>query len=575
MKAALANSAWLAGCLPALARFRRATKRVAETQSSILRRTLAANQDTEFGREHRFGSVTTVADYQSLVPLCDYESCSPDILRIAAGERNVLTSEPVRLFEPTSGSSGAQKWVPYNRALQREFQAGIRAWIADLFLHEPGVLGGEAYWSVSPALTVQRKTAGGIPIGFEEDADYVGAWQKGLVNSLMAVPSEVRKIRDVDAFRYVTLLFLLRNRNLRLISVWNPAFLTMLLAPLQNCADTLIADLKLGTISVQSEIPQILRHKFVADPWRAEEVRSALKAADPAAIHQQLWPRLCVVSCWSDANSEAAAKALAGLFPQAWLQAKGLLATEGFVSFPLHGHQGSALAISSHFLEFLPVNEAGHRDFERPQLAHELDLGQRYAVVLTTGGGLYRYQLQDVVEVMTRLGDCPTIRFVGRLGCVSDWFGEKLNEVHVAGILRDVFNRVGISPAFAMVACDPDSSKPGYTLFIESQTTLETLHQARLAVEERLRDNFHYNYARNLGQLAELRVFRTSDGAETYLKSKMANGQRGGDIKPTALDRGGQWSRIFRGEFLGEAVQHSAAHGVISDWNVPLLSYHS
>src|SRR5207248_7636752 len=133
-----------------------------------------------------------------------------------------------------------------------------------------------------------RKTAGGIPIGFEEDADYVGAWQKGLVNSLMAVPSEVRKIRDVDAFRYVTLLFLLRNRNLRLISVWNPAFLTMLLAPLQNCADTLIADLKLGTISVQSEIPQILRHKFVADPWRAEEVRSALKTADRAAIHQQL-----------------------------------------------------------------------------------------------------------------------------------------------------------------------------------------------------------------------------------------------------------------------------------------------
>ena len=560
MKAALSNSAWLAGCLPALARFRRATKRVAETQTSILRRTLAVNEDTEFGREHRFSSVTTVADYQSLVPLCDYESCSPDILRIAVGERNVLTSEPIRLFEPTSGSSSAQKWIPYNQALQREFQAGIRAWIADLFLHEPGVLGGEAYWSVSPALTVQRKTAGGIPIGFEADADYVGAWQKSLVDSLMAVPSEVRKIRDVDTFRYVTLLFLLRNRNLRLISVWNPTFLTMLLAPLQNCADTFVGDLKFGTISVQSEIPQILRHKFAADPRRALEVRSALKAAGPATIHQQLWPRLCVVSCWCDANSGAAAKALARLFPQARLQAKGLLATEGFVSFPLHAHQGSALAICSHFLEFLPVNEAAQCDFERPQLAHRLDQGQRYAVVLTTGGGLYRYQLKDVVEVVTRLGNCPTIRFVGRLGCVSDWFGEKLNEVHVAGILRDVFNRVGISPAFAMVACDPDSSKPGYTLFIESQATLETLHQARLAVEQRLSDNFQYNYARNLGQLAELRVFRTCDAAEIYLKSKIANGQKAGDIKPMALDRGGQWTSVFRGEFLDEAVPQSAAY---------------
>jgi hypothetical protein len=559
MKAPLANSAWFAGCLPALARFRRATKRVAETQSSILRRTLAANQETEFGREHRFGSVKTIADYQNLVPLCDYESCSRDIQRIAAGERNVLTSEAVRLFEPTSGSSGAQKWIPYNRALQREFQAGIRAWIADLFLHEPGVLGGEAYWSVSPALTVQRKTAGGIPIGFEEDAAYVGALQRGLVDSVMSVPSEVRKIRGVDAFRYVMLLFLLRNRNLRLISVWNPAFLTMLLSPLQNWADMFVADLKLGTISAQWEIPHILRHKFAADPRRAEEVRSALKAADPAAMHQQLWPRLCVLSCWSDANSETAAKALAGLFPQARLQAKGLLATEGFVSFPLYGHQGSALAIASHFLEFLPVNEAGHCDFERPQLAHELDPGQRYAVVLTTGGGLYRYQLQDVVEVVTRLGDCPTIRFVGRLGCVSDWFGEKLNEAHVAGILHEVFRRVEISPAFAMLACNAADPKPAYILFIESQACPKTLHKTRVEVEKRLRENFHYNYARDLGQLGELQLFRTSGAAETYLQSKIANGQKAGDIKPTALDGGGQWSRAFRGEFLSDAVPQSAA----------------
>jgi len=111
-----------------------------------------------------------------------------------------------------------------------------------------------------------------------------------------------------------------------------------------------------------------------------------------------------------------------------------------------------------------------------------------------------------------------------------------------------------------MLACDAAAPKPGYTLFIEAQAALETLHQARVAVDKRLRENFHYNYARDLGQLAELRLFRTSDAAETYVRSKIANGQKAGDIKSTALDRGGQWAHIFRGEFLDEAVGQSAAH---------------
>ena len=345
MNAAVANSAWFAGCLPWLLRFYRATKRVEETQTTILRRILAANKDTEFGRKHGFSRIASPAEYQRRVPLCDYESCSREIQRMASGEINVLASDPVRLFEPTSGSSRAAKWIPYNRALQREFQAGIRAWIADLFLHQPGLLGGEAYWSVSPSLPAQPQTSRGIPIGFREDAEYLGAWQKGLVDAVMAVPSEVRQIRDVDTFRYVTLLFLLGCRNLRLISVWNPTFLSMLLSPLDSCGQTLVSDLRLGTISVQREIPQLLRRKFVADPGRAEEVRAALEAHDRAGMYQQLWPGLRVVSCWGDGNSRAAAKALGALFPKAFLQAKGLLAIEGFVSFPLEGLEGILVEI--------------------------------------------------------------------------------------------------------------------------------------------------------------------------------------------------------------------------------------
>lgn len=560
MKAAVANSLWLAGCLPALARFHRATNSVADTQSSILRRILSSNENTEFGRHHRFSEIKTVSDYQRRVPLSDYESFSSFIQRTASGEKNVLTKAAVRLFEPTSGSSGSEKWIPYNRPLQREFQAGIRAWIADLFLQEPSLLNGGAYWSVSPVLTEQRRTPGGIPIGFEEDAAYVGAWQKALVDSVMAVPSAVRQIRDIETFRYITLLFLIRTRNLRLISIWNPTFLSLLVEPLRTWADAIAYDLSRGTISAKSEIPQILRSKFSADARRAEEVRAALKAEEPAAIQQQLWPKLQILSCWGDANSEGPAKSLARLFPRAKLQAKGLLATEGCVSFPLQGHDGSALAICSHFMEFLPLDDGGRCDFAQPKLAHELDRGQRYSVVLTTGGGLYRYHLQDVIELVGRLRDCPMICFVGRLGSVSDWFGEKLNEAHVARILRAVFQSFCLSPEFAMVAFDAVAAKPGYVLFIESKAAAEVLNEAVVFIERALRENFHYNYARDLGQLAALRLFCVKDAAEAYLKKKMNEGQKAGDVKPTALDRGGNWASIFREECAKDRVLKTVTH---------------
>src|ERR1019366_4759713 len=98
-------------------------------------------------------------------------------------------------------------------------------WIADLFGHSPGLLAGRAYWSVSPIGGDRKKTAGGIPIGFDDDTSYVGGWQRHLIKAVMAAPDSVRFAADTDTFRYATLLSLARARDLRLISVWNPTYL--------------------------------------------------------------------------------------------------------------------------------------------------------------------------------------------------------------------------------------------------------------------------------------------------------------------------------------------------------------
>ena len=79
-----------------------------------------------------------------------------------------------------------------------------------------------------------------------------------------------------------------------------------------------------------------------------------------------------------------AAQALPGLrryFPTTPLQGKGLLATEGVVSFPLWGQPAPVAAVTSHFLEFEALEDDGHP----VRLLHELREGAAYAPLLAWG----------------------------------------------------------------------------------------------------------------------------------------------------------------------------------------------
>jgi hypothetical protein len=543
---ALANSLWLSACLPEYWRFRRAVLRVADEQTNVLRGIIAANAGAEFGRMHGFRSIDSVEDYQKQVPVRDYDGHEEWITRTANREKDILTSEPVRLFEPTSGSTAASKLIPYTATLQQQFRCAIHAWIADLFLHSASLLNGCAYWSVSPAATTTGCTEGGIPIGFDDDAAYLGGWQQRLVESVMAVPSVLSRCSDLDTFRYLTLLLLVRCRNLKLVSIWNPTFLSVLVDCLPQWGDEIAHDIEHGTISRQSDIglhlPQPRR-----DPQRARELRSALRNKTAAERHAQLWPDLRLISCWTDANAASPARVLQSKFPQSHMQGKGLLATEGVVSFPLYRRPGGALAVRSHFFEFLPLEPSGETG--PPRLAHELEDGQQYAVVITTGGGLYRYKLGDLIEVVGNFHQCPLIRFVGRQQHISDWFGEKLNEAHVATVLHEAFDECGISPFFAMLACDTRPAA-GYVLYIEAEAPDEVLDCAARSIDEALCSNFHYSYARRVGQLAPLAVFRATNAAASYLANAIQRGQRAGDVKPVALDPRDIWSKIFPGHFV-------------------------
>jgi hypothetical protein len=152
-------------------------------------------------------------------------------------------------------------------------------------------------------------------------------------------------------------------------------------------------------------------------------------------------------------------------------------------------------------------------------------------VLITTGGGLVRYDLGDQVKVVAP----GAIEFVGRRGQVSDLCGEKLNEVFVGGIIEQVAERIGLG-GFAMLA--PEwGSPPRYLLFAKSTRVGE----AASSIEAALRESFHYDYCRRLGQLDPVEGIRVSGPETDYLRGCEALGQRVGDVKPTYLRRELDW----------------------------------
>lgn len=530
VRATAANLAWLTSSAPAWRQFKHGVRHPAEAQDQVLQRFLRRNADCAYGRQYGFREIKTYREFAARIPLVEYEAVAPWIRRIQGGERAVLTVDRVTHLVPTSGSSGARKLIPFTASLQQSFNAAIGPWLVDLWQRHPALALGPAYWSITPAGTEREKENSAVPIGFEDDSDYLGGFRKRWVETVLAVPSALGGIHEMDTFRYVTLLCLLREPDLRLISVWHPSFLTLLLDTLPVHWDSLLADLREGQCRDFERLTLTVRRalKLRRDPARA----AALARANPHEP-ESIWPRLHVVSCWGSAAAAAPAAELCSRFPNTTLQAKGLLATEAVITLPFAGQY--PLAVCSHFFEF--IDEKGNI-----HPVGDLEKNQTYEVIVTTGGGLWRYRLHDRVEVTGFVEETPSLTFLGRGDAVSDLFGEKLSELFVAKVLDTISREFPQRPTFMMIAPEETPTGIHYVLYIEGAVLPDLANK----VEEGLNDNPHYAHCRKLGQLQPLQIFQIQSHAHaTFLAAEHQRGRRLGDIKPQALSRATDWSLYF------------------------------
>jgi hypothetical protein len=537
------NRAYLIAATPSARALRSALEDPRSAQMKILQQIVTSNLDCAFGRTHGFASIRSYSDFAELVPVSDYEDVRNDIEHIRNGGDRTLTHDPVVFLEPTGGSSGASKLIPYTTSLKSQIAHATNPWIRDILGHRSAIRNGRSYWAVSPPSRTPENRSSTVPIGASHDLDYLPRPVASLIGRGLVLPRVVSELDDLDATRYVTLRSLLAAEDLAFISVWNPSFLTLLMNELDAWFGMLLYDLERGGISIAIEAPlrERLERDLPARPDAAARLRRRFGSRPPTDLGE-LWTRLRMISCWTDGHAGRAVAAMRRRFPSVEVQGKGLLATEGVVSIPLIKYPAPVAAVTSHFLEFVP--EMGGV----PLLVDELEDGRTYEVVITTAGGLYRYRLKDVVRVEGHVRRTPMLRFVGRADAASDLCGEKLTPAFVERALSSAVEDTGVRPAFAVLS-PRWGEPPWYELCVElsalNGSTKEQIARLGAATEAELRSAHHYNLCRRLGQLGPLRVRLVRDAERAYERARTARGQRAGVVKPSALIADADWSDLF------------------------------
>jgi hypothetical protein len=413
-----------------LRHFRALCRTPVEAQERLLRQILEANAGTEFGRRHGFGAIGGFGEFQRRVPLSSYEDLEPYITAEMQGRPNQLTKEPPVLFTTTSGTTGSRKYIPMTREGKRAKSHLTWLWLCGLYRDHPGVAGGRILSVVSPE--VEGHAPSGVPVGAESGHAY--RTMPGPVRSIYTAPYGVFAIEDYEA-KYYTLLRLAAGQNISCIATVNPSTIVLLADRLARHGESIIRDVRDGTLSADLPVPQELRSSLHLrpDPERARHLEQAAARGGGELRPGLAWPELAAIGCWKGGTVGAYLAKFDTYFPhRPPIRDLGYYATELRGSVPLSddGDAGTT-AVGTNVLEFHPAAEDRAPEGSELLRLEQLEVGQRYFVYVTNASGLYRYEMNDIVEVAGHYGRTPLIRFIQKGKGVVSFTGEKLYEVQV------------------------------------------------------------------------------------------------------------------------------------------------
>ncbi|MFH1807456.1 MAG: GH3 auxin-responsive promoter family protein [Pseudomonadota bacterium] len=521
------------------ARFEAALADPRGTQTRHLLEILRRHRDTSFGREHGFEEIRDWAGFRARVPIRGYDQLEPYLKRMVAGERDVLVSDPVTFFARSSGTTGSPKYIPVTEPYLDEMRAVRRAWSRAVSQVFPGLVRGHFLTVHSP--TIDGHTPGGVPYGSITVA-LSGGTDDDVASPLEGIPRAIHRLRDLDT-KYYLILRAALDLPISLMGALNPSTVLLLCQRLTRWADRLATDLEQGTLSAPGEVPADLLARMAPRLARRPEMARRLRrslAQHGVVRPGDLWPRLCGVLTWKGGSAPFYLGKLRAYLAELPILDYGYVASEGAFSVVLDAGDGrGVVGIQGHVLEFVPEAMAGQADTEA-LLVDELRIGERYAVIITAGNGLYRYDINDIVEVVDLYRGVPRIRFVHKGGNMISITGEKLGEAHAVEAIDGALRATGVDAAgFLLTARLEDP--PYYVVAVEipgpiQDSSLQALlHACDLGLQQ---VNIEYAAKRNSQRLGSPHLVLTSPGVFEGLRAqRVAEGAPDAHVKVPHLWR--------------------------------------
>jgi hypothetical protein len=501
-------------------RNRRVQRFVADTahaqriQRDVLWTKLRRNADSDFGREHGFSHIRTLADFRRQLPISTYDDYRPYVERVKRGHIGAMfgPGTKVLMFALTSGTTSQSKFIPITPEFLAEYRLGwnlwaVRAYADHLRLARLYNLQLTSDWR-------QFYTEGGIPCG--NISGLATDTAPAVSRPIFIVPPAMMKIADTAAKQYTALRLALATPDIGVIMTANPSTLVEFARLANRQHERLIRDIRDGTLSTEYDISPEIRQQLgrrlsKPNPARAAELERIVATTGELAP-RDAWPKMQLLAVWTGGPVGAYLPRLKEYYGNIAVRDHGLSASEGRITIPLKdGTSAGVLDYVSQYFEFVPEEE-----HERPNPtvleAHELIPGRNYYVLLTTSSGFYRYDIHDLVRCVGMEGHAPVLEFLNKGSHFSSITGEKLSEIQVSMSVQRGLLACGLDVEL-FTLCPQWGDPPGYVLLTETPIP-DHLRRKLAGIIDRALGEMNCEYANRLetGRLRPLAIRQLAPG---------------------------------------------------------------
>ncbi len=429
---------------------------------------------------------------------------------MAEGEGNVLTSDKVEYFCHTSGTTGKQKLIPTTKR-GRRVPTKYMAFLINCFAYKEF----KEKWNYGRGLmiadiTMTNYTKGGYPVCSATSGGIKA--MKTMLPYMYTSPIEVMEIKDKETSSYLHLLFALKEVNLLFINGVFISNVVDLFRILQENSSKLVEDIRRGkvsrTINLEEDVRQKLNSYLTPDAGRADELQRIFKHGF-AGVARRVWPKLLYIGSVTGANFAIYDDMLNYYTDYMPVYSPVYAATEGTIGMnPFVKKIEYVIIPDTVYYEFIPEKEMNIKNPKTLCLG-ELKEGEKYEILMTNCMGLYRYRLGDVVRVVGKYNNTPTIEFLYRRNQVLNMVSEKTNEEHLTSTIKNTIKTLNIDIVDYTTLPDNTITPGRYVFYMELKNCL--MHEEKCKLEEFLDKelrgaNLAYDRARASKKLGRLKV---------------------------------------------------------------------